>query len=130
MTDTGSDAQALGAIDEYLARTADERLADYIDFLRIPSIGALSGHDADTARAADFLVQRLNAMGIKAESSPTPGAPTVIVYGHYDVQPVDPLDLWVRPPFEPRVEDGRIYARGAAHRWRWTWPLSSAAPRA
>ena len=42
------------------------------------------------------------------------GAPTVLVYGHYDVQPVDPLDLWVRPPFEPRVEDGRIYARGAA----------------
>ncbi|CAN5662872.1 dipeptidase [soil metagenome] len=115
------------AIDDYLDRTADERLADYVDFLRIPSIGALSEHDDDTARAADFLVERLNAMGISAESSPTPGhpivyaewlgaegAPTVIVYGHYDVQPVDPLDLWVRPPFEPRVEQGRIYARGAA----------------
>jgi acetylornithine deacetylase/succinyl-diaminopimelate desuccinylase-like protein len=115
------------SIEAFLGRTAEERLADYVDFLRIPSIGALSEHDADTARAADFLVERLNRMGISAQAEPTPGhpivygewlgapdAPTVVVYGHYDVQPVDPLELWVRPPFEPRIEDGRIYARGAA----------------
>jgi acetylornithine deacetylase/succinyl-diaminopimelate desuccinylase-like protein len=125
MTDTNGDK--LDAIDDFLARTARERLDDYVEFLRIPSIGALAEHDADTARAADFLVERLNAMGVSAEVSPTPGhpivygewlkapgAPTVLVYGHYDVQPVDPLDLWVRPPFEPRVEDGKVYARGAA----------------
>jgi len=121
------DGETIGAIDEFLERTADERLADYVDFLRIPSIGALSDHDADTARAAAFLVERLNSIGFTAGAEPTPGhpivygewlgapgAPTVIVYGHYDVQPVDPLDLWVRPPFEPRVEEGRVYARGAA----------------
>jgi acetylornithine deacetylase/succinyl-diaminopimelate desuccinylase-like protein len=119
--------EEMQAIDAYLARTTDERLADYVDFLRIPSIGALSEHAPDMHRAAEFLVERLNAMGISAEASPTaghpvvygewlgaPGAPTVIVYGHYDVQPVDPLELWTRPPFEPRVESGRIYARGAA----------------
>jgi acetylornithine deacetylase/succinyl-diaminopimelate desuccinylase-like protein len=115
------------AIDDFLARSADERLADYVDFLRIPSIGALSEHDEDTAHAADFLVERLNAIGISAQAEQTPGhpivygewlnapgAPTVVVYGHYDVQPVDPLELWVRPPFEPRIEDGKVYARGAA----------------
>ncbi len=120
-------ADRLSAIDDYLARTADERLADYVDFLRIPSIGALSEHAADVRRAADFLVERLNAMGVRAEASPTaghpvvygewlgaPDAPTVLVYGHYDVQPVDPLELWTRPPFEPRVENGKVYARGAA----------------
>jgi acetylornithine deacetylase/succinyl-diaminopimelate desuccinylase-like protein len=125
MTDT--QPNVAGAIDEFLSRTADERLAEYVEFLRIPSIGALSEHDADTARAADFLVERLNAMGISASAEQTPGhpivygewlgapgAPTVVVYGHYDVQPVDPLELWVRPPFEPRVEDGKVYARGAA----------------
>jgi acetylornithine deacetylase/succinyl-diaminopimelate desuccinylase-like protein len=125
MTDTQTDTMA--AIDAWLERTADERLADYVEFLRIPSIGTLSEHRDDMRRAADFLVERLNGMGVSAEVSETgghpmvygewlgaPGAPTVVVYGHYDVQPVDPLDLWVRPPFEPRVENGKVYARGAA----------------
>ncbi|HEY7600065.1 MAG TPA: M20/M25/M40 family metallo-hydrolase, partial [Candidatus Limnocylindrales bacterium] len=117
----------IAALDEWLVRTADERLADYVEFLSIPSIGTLSEHRDDMRRAAQFLVDRLNAVGVKAEVSDTAGhpvvygewlgaagAPTVVLYGHYDVQPVDPLDLWVRPPFEPRVEDGKIYARGAA----------------
>jgi acetylornithine deacetylase/succinyl-diaminopimelate desuccinylase-like protein len=129
MTDTRTAATSdtLAAIDAWLERTADERLADYVDFLRIPTIGTLSEHADDMRRGAQFLVDRLNATGISAEVSETgghpivygewlgaPGAPTVVVYGHYDVQPVDPLDLWVRPPFEPRVEGGKIYARGAA----------------
>ncbi len=115
-------------IDAWLAETEAERLADYVDFLRIPSIGTLSEHDADTLAAARFLAERLERWGLEhVEVSPTDGhpivyadwlhadgAPTVLVYGHYDVQPVDPLDLWVRPPFEPRIEAGRIFARGAA----------------
>ncbi len=118
----------ISRIDAFLDRTADERLADYVDFLRIPSIGTLSEHRDDMATAARFVAERLERWGLEhAEVSPTgghpvvyadwlhaAGAPTVLVYGHYDVQPVDPLDLWIRPPFEPRVEGGRIYARGAA----------------
>jgi acetylornithine deacetylase/succinyl-diaminopimelate desuccinylase-like protein len=116
------------AIDAFLDRTAQERLADYVEFLRIPSVGAASEHREDMRRAADFVAQRLRAMGVEhvdvADTGGHPvvygdwlhadGAPTAIVYGHYDVQPEDPLDLWVKPPFDPRVENGRIYARGAA----------------
>jgi acetylornithine deacetylase/succinyl-diaminopimelate desuccinylase-like protein len=115
-------------VEEFLARTADERLGDYLDFLRIPSIGTLSEHAEDMQRAARFVAERLERMGLaNVEVSPTgghpivygewlqaEGAPTVLVYGHYDVQPVDPLELWHRPPFEPVVEAGRVYARGAA----------------
>jgi acetylornithine deacetylase/succinyl-diaminopimelate desuccinylase-like protein len=115
-------------VEAFLARTSDERLEDYLEFLRIPSIGTLSEHAEDVQRAAAFVAERLERMGIEnVEVSPTAGhpvvygdwlhaegAPTVLVYGHYDVQPVDPLDLWSRPPFEPVVADGRVYARGAA----------------
>ena len=115
-------------IEGYLDRTADARLADYVEFLRIPSVGALSEHAGDMRITADFLATRLRGMGMEnvevSETAGHPivyadwlhaeGAPTVIAYGHYDVQPVDPLDLWVKPPFDPRVENGRIYARGAA----------------
>ena len=127
MTDTQTATDTLAQVDAWLARTADERLADYVDFLRIPTIGTLSEHRPDMRRGAEFLVERLNRVGVTAEVSETgghpvvygewlgaSGAPTVIVYGHYDVQPVDPLELWVRPPFEPRVENGKVYARGAA----------------
>jgi acetylornithine deacetylase/succinyl-diaminopimelate desuccinylase-like protein len=128
MTETrGQDATELAAVDAWLARTAEERLADYVEFLRIPTIGTLSEHRDDMRRGAQFVVDRLNAMGVSAQIEETPGhpivygewlgaadAPTVVVYGHYDVQPVDPLELWVRPPFEPRVEHGKVYARGAA----------------
>jgi acetylornithine deacetylase/succinyl-diaminopimelate desuccinylase-like protein len=119
---------ALARVEALLARTADERLADYLELLRIPSIGTLGEHRADMRAAAAFLAERLERWGLEhVEVSATPGhpvvyadwlhapdAPTVLVYGHYDVQPVDPLDLWVRPPFEPRVEGGRVFARGAA----------------
>jgi len=115
-------------IDAFIERTRDERLADFLELLSIPSIGTLKEHDADTQRAAEFIAERLTGIGFdNVEISPTgghpivyadwlhaEGAPTVLVYAHYDVQPVDPLDLWKRPPFEPVVENGRVYARGAA----------------
>ncbi|HET7678393.1 MAG TPA: dipeptidase [Candidatus Limnocylindrales bacterium] len=127
MTDRAAPAD-LGDLERHLDETAERRLADYLDFLRIPSIGALAEHAADMHTAAAFVAERLEAMGVEhvevAETGGHPivygdwlhaeGAPTVLVYGHYDVQPVDPLDLWLRPPFEPAVEDGRVYARGAA----------------
>ncbi|CAN5770498.1 dipeptidase [soil metagenome] len=121
-------SEAVASIEAYLEQSAKERLEQYQAFLRIPSISALSQHAGDVAEAARFLAGAMSAIGLEnVEVSATEGhpvvygdwlhaegAPTVLVYGHYDVQPVDPLDLWVRPPFEPRVENGRIYARGAA----------------
>ena len=115
-------------VEAYLAEHAEERLAELEAFLRIPTIGSLSEHAADVTRGAEWIAQRMREMGMEhVEVSPTggnpvvygdwlhaAGAPTVVVYAHYDVQPVDPLDLWVRPPFEPRIEDGRVYARGAS----------------
>ena len=118
----------LGDLDAFVDRTVDERLADFLELLRLPSIGTLSEHDGDVRATAQFIADHLSAIGLEhVEVSPTAGhpivyadwlhadgAPTVLVYAHYDVQPVDPLDLWQRPPFDPRVEGGRVYARGAA----------------
>jgi acetylornithine deacetylase/succinyl-diaminopimelate desuccinylase-like protein len=117
-------------IERALDASAEARLADYLAFLRIPSISALSQHAPDVREAARFVADRLIGMGIEhVEVSETGGhpivygdwlhaeasdAPTVVVYGHYDVQPVDPLELWDKPPFEPVVADGRVYGRGAA----------------
>ena len=115
-------------LDAYLDRTYDRRLASYLDFLRIPSISALPEHAADCRAAADWLVARLRDIGLDhVEASETgghpivyadwlhaDGAPTVIAYGHYDVQPVDPLDEWVTAPFEPTVDGDRVRARGAS----------------
>ncbi len=115
-------------IDAWLDETREERLADYLEFLRIPSISTLPAHAADCRRAAGFLADHLRQAGLEhvevAETEGHPvvyadwlhaeGRPTVLVYGHYDVQPADPLDLWEKPPFDPRVEGGRVYARGAA----------------
>jgi acetylornithine deacetylase/succinyl-diaminopimelate desuccinylase-like protein len=116
------------ALETQLARTKDARLESYKDFLRIPSISALPERADDCRAAAHWLVDALTAAGLEnAEAVETgghpivyadwlhaPDAPTVLVYGHYDVQPVDPLDLWTSPPFEPVVVGDRILARGAA----------------
>ncbi len=116
------------AAEAYLEQTEAERLAELVEFLRIPTIGVLSEHRDDVRAGAAWLAERMRAIGLEhVEVSETPGhpvvyadwlhaagAPTVIVYGHYDVQPVDPLEEWVRPPFEPRLEGGRVFARGAA----------------
>jgi acetylornithine deacetylase/succinyl-diaminopimelate desuccinylase-like protein len=97
------------------------------DFLRIPSISAKPEHARDTRRAAEWLSERITEAGLEAEIVETPGhpvvlgewrgaegAPTVLIYGHYDVQPPEPLDEWTSPPFEPTEREGRIYARGSA----------------
>lgn len=98
------------------------------DLVRIPSVSTDPAHAADCRRAADFLVQRLRAMGMTAEAVEMagerhplvagewlgrPGAPTLAIYGHYDVQPPDPEELWTSPPFEPTVRDGFLFARGS-----------------
>lgn len=106
----------------------DARMNDeLVEFLRIPSVSARSEHREDMARAANWLAESMASAGLTATVMPTPGhpvvlgewrkagdgAPTVLIYGHYDVQPVEPLDLWTTPPFEPSVRDGRLYARGS-----------------
>jgi acetylornithine deacetylase/succinyl-diaminopimelate desuccinylase-like protein len=121
-------SNAFADLDEFVERTAAARLADYLDLLRLPSIGAQTEHDDDVRATAEFVAHRFEEMGFEhVEVSPTgghpivyadwlhaEGAPTVLVYAHYDVQPVDPLELWTRPPFDPVVENGRVWARGAA----------------
>ena len=116
------------AIDAHLEATRDARLESYLEFLRIPSISALPAHAGDIRRAAEWIVEELTRIGFEhAEVSETPwhpivyadwlhaeGAPTVLVYCHYDVQPVDPIELWETAPFDPFVKDGRMVGRGAA----------------
>ncbi|MBC7894447.1 MAG: dipeptidase, partial [Cytophagaceae bacterium] len=109
--------------------TANDRRAhdELFEFLRIPSVSALSEHTPDVARAAEWLRDNMERAGIPTTLHPTPGhpvvlgewrgaptgSPTILVYGHYDVQPAEPLDLWESPPFEPVIREGRIYARGS-----------------
>jgi acetylornithine deacetylase/succinyl-diaminopimelate desuccinylase-like protein len=113
-------------LEEFL-RKNDPRIHDELfDFLRIPSVSAKSDHNADTRRAAEWVKNSLDKIGVAAKIYPTaghpvvvgewrkaPGAPTVLIYGHYDVQPAEPLDLWTSPAFEPTVRDGKIFARGS-----------------
>ena len=128
MTETTAASPSLDDIEAHLDATHDARIEDYKAFLRIPSIGALPEHTADVRRCAEWLRDALTTAGaehaevcetgghpvVYADWLHAPGAPTVLVYGHYDVQPVDPLDLWTSPPFEPVVVDGAMLARGAA----------------
>ena len=115
--------------EEYLEATRDERLESYKAFLRIPSISALPAHRDDCRATATWLAAALERAGAEhvaleeTTGNPAvyadwlhagPDAPTVLVYGHYDVQPVDPLDLWTSPPFEPVVVGDRMLARGSA----------------
>jgi acetylornithine deacetylase/succinyl-diaminopimelate desuccinylase-like protein len=116
------------ALEAHLRETHDARLESYKAFLRIPSISALPQHAGDCRAAAEWLAGALTDVGLEhakthetgghpvvyADWLHAPDAPTVLVYGHYDVQPVDPLDLWTSPPFEPVVVGDRMLARGAA----------------
>jgi len=112
----------------YLADRHDEFYGELLELLRIPSISTDPTHKADVAAAGDWVAARLTKAGVpEVEIVPTaghpvvigrwhaaPGKQTVIVYGHFDVQPVDPLELWETPPFEPTEKDGLLFARGGA----------------
>ena len=115
------------SLETYFTKHSARFQEELFDFLRIPSVSARSEHNGDTERAAEWLAAAMKASGLDAEVLPTPGhpivlgewrkagpgAPTVLIYGHYDVQPPEPLELWTTPPFEPSVRDGRVYARGS-----------------
>lgn len=114
-------------IKEYLTQNKDRFLSELFDLLRIPSVSADSKHAGDVRKAAVFLLEKLKAAGVDqvelcetaghpivfGEKIVNPALPTVLVYGHYDVQPPDPLNLWTSPPFEPVIKDDKIYARGS-----------------
>jgi len=114
------------SVTEYLKQNRDQSVAELNELLRIPSVSAKSEHKADTAAAADWLATRMRDIGLTVEIVPTAGhpvvlgewrgaegAPTLLVYGHYDVQPPEPLDEWKTPPFEPTERDGKLFARGS-----------------
>ena len=115
-------------LDRYLEVNRERRMASYLEFLRIPGISSLPAHASDCRLTADWVAGQLAAMGVEhvevAETGGHPivygdwlhaeGAPTVLVYGHYDVQPVDPLGEWETAPFDPIVRGDRVIARGAA----------------
>ena len=113
---------------EYQQKNKDRFLDELLELLRIPSVSAKSEHKNDMVRCAEAVKKRLLEAGadkveiypvegghpiVYGEKITDPSKPTVLVYGHYDVQPADPLELWNSPPFEPLIKDGRIYARGA-----------------
>jgi len=111
----------------YIETNKQRFLDELFGLIRIPSISSISDHKPDMLRAAEYWKESILKAGAdKAEVMPTDGnpvvygekiinpeLPTVLVYAHYDVMPVDPLNLWISPPFEPEVRNGKIYARGA-----------------
>ena len=115
-------------LDAYIESNQARFLEELRSFLSIPSVSTLPQHRPDIDRASDFVAQRLKEAGMKrveriitqghplvyGEWLNAPGKPTVLCYGHYDVQPPDPLEEWLSPPFTPTVRDHNIYARGAA----------------
>jgi succinyl-diaminopimelate desuccinylase len=113
-------------VKQYIESHRDAFERDLSELLRIASVSADSRQKGETRRAADWLAAQFKSLGLATETIPTagfplvyaqsppvPGKPVVLVYGHYDVQPPEPLDEWISPPFEPTIRDGNIYARGA-----------------
>jgi len=113
---------------EFIEGRREQNLAELCEFLRIPSISAKSEHKLDVDRASKWVADHLRSAGFRtveviptslhplvyAESLEAQGKPTVLLYGHYDVQPAEPLDLWTSPAFEPQSRNGNIYGRGTA----------------
>lgn len=124
---TDLSGQPMETVQKYIKANHQRFLDELLEFLRIPSISADTKHQGDVLKAATWLSNELTRIGMEnVEIIPTKGhpvvfaekkisddAPTVLVYGHYDVQPVDPLNLWTSPPFEPVVKDEKIWARGS-----------------
>ena len=118
----------LKALDNYFELNRSEHLNELKEFLRIPSVSALSDYKSDIQTAAEWLADSLKKVGLEnvsidetkghpvvyADWLHAEGKPTILVYGHYDVQPVDPLNLWESEPFDPQVRDNKLYARGAS----------------
>ncbi len=118
----------MSSVEKYIQENAKRFEEQLFNFLRIPSVSTDSKHKGDVKKAAQFLIDQLNEIGldsvtlheteghpiITAEKCPHEDRPTVLIYGHYDVQPSDPDELWETPPFEPTVKDGRVYARGSS----------------
>src|SRR6476620_1677334 len=114
--------------ESFLTERHDANFHELIEFVRIPSVSTDPAHAEDVAAAAHWVADRLTRAGVpEVEVVPTaghpavigrwhaaPGKPTVLLYGHFDVQPVDPIELWESPPFEPEVRDGILYGRGVA----------------
>jgi acetylornithine deacetylase/succinyl-diaminopimelate desuccinylase-like protein len=120
---------ALQAVLQHVDEHRKAQLEELFELLRIPSIGAQPQHNADTKAAADWLIDNMRRAGLEnVRIIPTAGhpavygdwlhvgqqAPTVLIYGHYDVQPPEPLELWETPPFEPDIREGYIYGRGSS----------------
>ncbi len=116
----------MATIDQYLETHAARFEEELCEFLRIPSVSADPSRRDDMHRAAEWVADQFRRMRFAAEIIPTaghplvyaespavPGAPTALVYGHYDVQPAEPLEKWTTPPFEPTRRDGKLFARGA-----------------
>ncbi len=113
---------------EYIDSKREEHLNELCEFLRIPSVSAQSEHKPDIERAAKWVAEKLRAAGLDnveilptkmhplvyGESLRAPGKPTILFYGHYDVQPAEPLNLWTSPAFEPTIRGGNLYGRGTA----------------
>src|ERR1700723_1300930 len=113
---------------DYIESKREENLSELKEFLRIPSVSAKSEHKPDIEKAASWVADKLRAAGLEniritptkmhplvyGESLRAPGKPTILFYGHYDVQPAEPLHLWTTPAFEPTVRNGNIYGRGTA----------------
>ena len=114
---------------DYLKKNEARFITELCDYLRFPSVSAQSKHKKDLEACAGWLVKRCRDIGLETRLCPTEGNPIVVaktprrkgakrphflVYGHYDVQPAEPFELWKTPPFEPRIEKGRLYARGSA----------------
>jgi acetylornithine deacetylase/succinyl-diaminopimelate desuccinylase-like protein len=118
----------MGPVEQFLRSHRKQHLTQLVELLRIPSVSTDSQHSGDVKKAADWVRKRLREAGcsksvthktaghpiVYGEWLGAAGAPTVLVYGHYDVQPVDPVALWDSPPFEPTIKDDKIYARGAS----------------
>ncbi|MBE2281256.1 MAG: dipeptidase [Ignavibacteriaceae bacterium] len=114
-------------VQQFVDNNLERFISELTELLKIPSISTLPENTGDIVKCADFVVERLREAGLNnitvyptkrhpvvyAEWLELKDAPTVLIYGHYDVQPVDPVELWSTPPFEPVIKDGKIYARGA-----------------